>query len=178
MAGEESKAPQSRRVGDHWSGANPIPTIHNFMEHIDSEKKERDRRIDEENRIKKEEAARKKAGEDSGEQPEAKDGDVVAHKAREVSQAKVRTVTDPTTGKDIGVEDQDETSMETVKNPTVCRGTPGSSVYSMLMNLQLTVPNANIGKPTVRHHSMMMLAVKLTTTEWNPNPSRPRARRV
>ena len=78
---------------------------------------------------------------------------------REVSQAKVRTVTDPTTGKDIGVEDQDETSMETVKNPTVCRGTLGSTVYSMLMNLQLTVPNANIGKPTVRHHSMMMLAV-------------------
>ncbi|KAJ6048462.1 uncharacterized protein N7446_011145 [Penicillium canescens] len=130
MAGEESKAPQSRRVGDHWSGANPIPTIHNFMEHIDAEKKERDRRIDGENRIKKEEAARKKGAEDSGEQPEAKDGDVVAHKAREVSQAKVRTVTDPTTGKDIGVEDQDETSMETVKNPT------------------LTVPNANIGKDT------------------------------
>jgi hypothetical protein len=105
------------------------------MEHIDAEKKERDRRIDRENRIRKEEAAHKKEAENSEDQPEAADGDVVAHKAREVSQAKVRTVTDPTTGKDIGVEDQDETSMETVKNPMVCRGTLGNSVYSMLMTL-------------------------------------------
>ncbi|KAJ5322352.1 C2 membrane targeting protein [Penicillium brevicompactum] len=128
--GQQSKTPQSHRVGEHWSGANPIPTIHHFMEHIDAEKKERDRRIDEENRIKKEQAARSKADENSGQKAEQDEGDVVAHKAREVSQAKMRTVTDPTTGKDIGVEDQDETSMEAVKNP------------------MLTVPNANLGKDT------------------------------
>jgi hypothetical protein len=118
--GQQNKAPQSRRVGEHWSGANPIPTIHHFMEHLDAEKKERDTRIDEEQRIKKQEAARSKAQEKSGETAEKQDGDAVAHKAREVSQAKIRTVTDPTTGKDIGVEDQDETSMEAVKNPMVC----------------------------------------------------------
>ncbi|KAJ5505877.1 C2 membrane targeting protein [Penicillium expansum] len=131
--GQQPKSPQSRRVGEHWSGANPIPTISNFMQHVDAEKKERDRRIDEENKAKKETAARAKAQKASGEQADQgdkKDGDVVAHKPREVSQAKMRTVTDPTTGKDIGVEDQDETSMETVKNP------------------MLTVPNANLGKPT------------------------------
>jgi len=118
--GQQSKTPQTRRVGENWSGANPIPTIHHFMEHIDAEKKERDRRIDEENRIKKEQAARSKAEEKSGETSKEQDGDAVAHKAREVSKAKMRTVTDPTTGKDIGVEDQDETSMESVKNPMVC----------------------------------------------------------
>ncbi|OQE43624.1 hypothetical protein PENCOP_c003G03882 [Penicillium coprophilum] len=134
--GQQSNAPQSRRVGEHWSGANPIPTIHHFMEHIDAEKKERDRRIDEENRFKQEKAAREKAQQASGKQPEQagqeyqKDGDAVAHKPREVSQAKMRTVTDPTTGKDIGVEDLDETSMEAVTNP------------------MLTVPNANLGKHT------------------------------
>lgn len=126
--GQDSKTPQTRRVGEHWSGANPIPTIHHFMEHIDAEKKERDRRIDEENRVKKEQAARSKADEKSGQKTEQDDGDgdVVAHKAREVSQAKMRTVTDPTTGKDIGVEDQDETSMEAVKNPMVCDTTISS----------------------------------------------------
>lgn len=126
--GQDSKTPQTRRVGEHWSGANPIPTIHHFMEHIDAEKKERDRRIDEENRVKKEQAARSKADEKSGQKAEQDDGDgdVVAHKAREVSQAKMRTVTDPTTGKDIGVEDQDETSMEAVKNPMVCDKTISS----------------------------------------------------
>lgn len=133
---QQSKAPQSHRVGEHWSGANPIPTISHFMEHIDAEKKERDRRIDEENRAKKERVTREKAQATSKEQPEQagqrdqKEGDAVAHKPREVSQAKMRTVTDPTTGKDIGVEDLDETSMEPVTNP------------------MLTVPNANIGKPT------------------------------
>ena len=116
--GGHSQTPQTHRVGEHWSGANPIPTIRHFMEHIDAEKKERDQRIDEENRIKKEQAARSKAQEKAGEKPE-EEGDAVAHKAREVSQAKMRTVTDPTTGKDIGVEDQDETSMEAVKNPMV-----------------------------------------------------------
>ncbi|CAG7937312.1 unnamed protein product [Penicillium olsonii] len=127
--GGHSQTPQTHRVGEHWSGANPIPTIRHFMEHIDAEKKERDQRIDEENRIKKEQAARSKAQEKAGEKPE-EEGDAVAHKAREVSQAKMRTVTDPTTGKDIGVEDQDETSMEAVKNP------------------MLTVPNANLGRET------------------------------
>lgn len=124
--GQQPKSPQNRRVGEHWSGANPIPTIGHFMEHIDAEKKERDRRIDEEQKAKKERDAREKAQETSGVPPEQagqkdqKDGDVVAHKPREVSKAKMRTVTDPTTGKDIGVEDQDEMSMDTVKNPMVC----------------------------------------------------------
>lgn len=124
--GQQPKVPQSRRVGENWSGANPIPTISHFMEHVDAEKKERDRRIDEEHRAKKERDARAKAQETSGgapgraDQNDQKDGDVVAHKPREVSEARMRTVTDPTTGKDIGVEDQDETSMDAVKNPMVC----------------------------------------------------------
>lgn len=124
--GQQPKSPQSRRVGEHWSGANPIPTISHFMEHVDAEKKERDRRIDEEQKAKKESAARAKAQGASGAsleqegQKDQQDGDAVAHKPREVSEAKMRTVTDPTTGKDIGVEDQDETSMDAVKNPMVC----------------------------------------------------------
>jgi glycerol dehydrogenase-like iron-containing ADH family enzyme len=122
-SGQQPQSPQNHRVGEHWSGANPIPTISHFMEHIDAQKKDRDIKIDEENKVKKEQAAHAKAQEKAGvkpEKPEEKDGDAVAHQPREVSQAKIRTVTDPTTGKEIGVEDQDETSMEAVKNPMVC----------------------------------------------------------
>ncbi|KAJ5304929.1 uncharacterized protein N7443_004589 [Penicillium atrosanguineum] len=131
-AQREPGEPTRHRVGEHWSGANPVPTVQKFIEHLDEEKKERDKRIDDENQVKKEEAAKKKDMERRGEDPnEAQNnGDVNKHKPREVSQAKIRTVTDPTTGKDIGVEDQDETSMEAVKNP------------------MLTVPNANLGQPT------------------------------
>ncbi|KAJ5923567.1 hypothetical protein N7454_008812 [Penicillium verhagenii] len=123
-------SPQRHRVGEHWSGANPVPTVQKFIEHLDEEKKDRDLRIDEEKRRKAERSRQQQWEDTRGKQHSKGQGDAVAHKAREVSQAKVRTVTDPTTGKEIGVEDQDETSMETVKNP------------------MLTVPNANIGEPT------------------------------
>ncbi|KAJ5783312.1 uncharacterized protein N7518_008989 [Penicillium psychrosexuale] len=116
--GHPHDAPKSRRVGEHWSGANPIPTIN------------------EEHRANKARIAHEKAQGTYGEQSEHADqkdqteGGAVAHKPREVSQARIRTVTDPTTGKEIGVEDLDETCMDTVNNP------------------MLTVPNANLGKPT------------------------------
>ncbi|KAJ5089624.1 C2 membrane targeting protein [Penicillium argentinense] len=120
-----TESPQQHRVGEHWSGTNPVPTVQKFIEHLDQEKKERDRRIDEESKQKKERDQKLKEHDEEGTQ-----GDVSAHKAREVSQAKVRMVTDPTTGREIGVEDQDETSMDAVKDP------------------KLTVPNANLGRPT------------------------------
>lgn len=124
-AQQQPGEPTRHHVGEHWSGANPVPTVQKFIEHLDEEKKERDKRIDDENQAKtqakKEEDARKKEKERRGEDPNETDstGEVSKHKPREVSQAKIRTVTDPTTGKDIGVEDQDEESMETVKNPMV-----------------------------------------------------------
>lgn len=105
---------QNHRIGQNWSGGNPIPTVQKFIEHLDRDKKERDRRIDEENRAKKQHAKQGGAGQDGG-----KNGEAVAHQAREVSQANVRTVTDPTTGRDIGVEDQDEKSMDAIRDPKV-----------------------------------------------------------
>ncbi|KAJ5595279.1 uncharacterized protein N7459_001487 [Penicillium hispanicum] len=128
--GQEAGSPQRHRVGEHWSGANPVPTVQKFIEHLDHEKKDRDRRIDQEKKRTDEINQQKKLDRTKGEGQEGKNGDVMTHQAREVSQAKMRTVTDPTTGKEIGVEDQDETSMEAVKDP------------------RLNVPNANLGRPT------------------------------
>lgn len=125
MAGD---LPQTHRIGEHWSGANPVPTVQKFVEHLDNEKKERDRRIDQDKKLRDELAKQQKTSakeQKSGSQKpgdgksDQKQGDVVEHKARKVDQQKIRTVTDPTTGKDIGVEDQDESSMDAVKNPMV-----------------------------------------------------------
>lgn len=124
---KEAPSPQTHRVGEHWSGANPVPTVQKFIEHLDNEKKERDQRIDQDKKL-RDELARQQKNATKGQQPESQkpqegkeeeDGDVEAHKAREVPWHKIHTVTDPTTGRDIGVEDQDETSMEAVKNPMV-----------------------------------------------------------
>lgn len=115
----EVGSPQRHHVGEHWSGANPVPTVQKFMEHLDHEKKDRDRRIDQEKKRTDEINQQKKRERKPVEGQEGKNGDVMTHQAREVSQAKMRTVTDPTTGKEIGVEDQDEDSMEAVKDPKV-----------------------------------------------------------
>ena len=115
--GQGIGSPQRHHVGEHWSGANPVPTVQKFIENLDKDKKERDRRIDEETKRKNE--AMKGQNVKGGEVHGGKDGDVMTHEARKVSKEKMRMVTDPTTGKDIGVEDQDEKSMEAVKDPKV-----------------------------------------------------------
>ena len=114
-----SGSPQRHHVGENWSGANPVPTVQKFIEHLDKEKKDRDRAIDEGTRRREEQARKEEQEDKNGERHEGKHGAVVDHQSRKVSKAKMHTVTDPTTGKDIGVEDQDESSVEAVKNPKV-----------------------------------------------------------
>ncbi|KAI2926866.1 hypothetical protein CBS63078_2168 [Aspergillus niger] len=108
------ESPKTHRVGEHWSGANPVPTIDKFLQRLEVDKQER--KAHEEAL-----AAKRREREEQGEE--------MAHKPRKTT-GKTRMVTDPTTGKDIEVEDLDEDAMEAVKDP------------------KLVVPNANLGKPT------------------------------
>lgn len=89
----------------HWSAANPIPTIHKFVENLDKEKKERDKHIDEEIK-RQEEAARK-------------EGKPLDHKEVHVPKKSTREVTDPVTGKQIEIEDVQKQYLDQSKNPTV-----------------------------------------------------------
>ncbi|KAL4808388.1 hypothetical protein BDV18DRAFT_134853 [Aspergillus unguis] len=114
-----TSSPNQHRVGEHWSGANPVPTIGRFMERLKED--EADRQAHE-----RERQARKQDQEFQGQTQ--KDDGAVPHRPQKVGQGRTREVTDPTTGKDIEVEDLDETAMDPVKNPT------------------LVVPNANLGK--------------------------------
>lgn len=123
-------SPQQHRVGEHWSAANPIPRIQKFVEALDAEKKERNRVLDEEKKRRKEQGLPEE--EDRPGHYQQKDGTAVPHRQREVSKRKTRVVTDPTTGKDIEVEDQDEESMEAIKDPSVCFTAYGK--WNLLMN--------------------------------------------
>lgn len=84
------------------------------MEHLDIEKRER--KAHEEEVTARQETKRH----EKEERGENVDDEASAHKPRTVPKGKTRMVTDPTTERDIEVEDQDEESMEPVKNPTVC----------------------------------------------------------
>ncbi|KAF7873879.1 hypothetical protein EAF04_002551 [Stromatinia cepivora] len=110
MSNEHKKGP-----GAHYSGTNPIPNIQRFVESLDSEKRDRDAKINEQ----LESRTQGEAKDHEQGQPHGIDG------TRKV-------VTDPTTGKDVEIEDVNADFMKAVDNP------------------QLSVPNANLNKPTTK----------------------------
>jgi hypothetical protein len=95
----------------HWSAANPIPTIHKFVENLDKDKKERDRQIDEELKRRQQNA-----------QDQGKSFD---QEAADVQKKGTRQVTDPVTGKEIEIEDVQKQYLEDSKNPKVRFRTSG-----------------------------------------------------
>ncbi|KAL1305090.1 hypothetical protein AAFC00_002023 [Neodothiora populina] len=115
MAEEEPL--QQHAPGGHYSGHNKIPTINQFIDKLDKDKKDRDRQIDQD--IKSRNAQRPATG-----------GDVQEHHATLHPKENQKLVTDPTTGKEVIIEDVNKDMVETAKNP------------------MLSVPNANLGKPT------------------------------
>lgn len=114
MADQQTK----HTPGAHYSGHNPIPTVKQFVENLDKDKKNRDKQID---------ASLKQP---STAQP---------HKAVPERQVKgtEKTVTDPTTGKDVVIADVSKEMMKEVDNP------------------HLVIPNANLDKPTVQFSSVL-----------------------
>jgi hypothetical protein len=96
MADQQQKVP-----GGHYSGRNPVPTVKKFIENLDKDKAERDRKLDEQN-----------ASQQSGE--------AVPHKAQKMGVSGTqKTVTDPTTGNQVVIEDVSKAMMGQVENPTV-----------------------------------------------------------
>lgn len=103
---------QQHAPGGVYSGKNKIPTVGQFIERLDKNKKERDQQIDS-----------SKGGQGGSE--------AVPHKNEDPKAAKgQKTVTDPTTGKQVVIEDVNDEYLERAKNPV------------------LSVPNANLGKET------------------------------
>ena len=113
-------APPSQQAGPagHWSGQNKIPTVGQFIQRLDKDKADRDRKLDEQ---KKAQAQQQKLG---GSDATAHKNEV--HKPSESQQ----TVTDPTTGKPVVIEDVNQDFINKSKDP------------------MLSVPNANLGKDT------------------------------
>jgi hypothetical protein len=98
MSNNNKKGP-----GGHYSGTNPIPNIQKFVQSLDADKRERDARIDEQTKAKK-----------------TQDG-VVDHQPSPTGKSGTRKkVTDPTTGRDVEIEDVNEDFLKAVDSPIVC----------------------------------------------------------
>jgi hypothetical protein len=116
MAQQQQKGP-----GGHYSGHNPIPTVKQFVENLDKDKKERDRQIDQ------------RAAAEKGGQNATTAGGAQPHKMQKKQvDGTETTVTDPTTGNQVTISDVDKSMMSEVENP------------------HLVIPNANLQKDTVR----------------------------
>lgn len=106
---------EQQRAPGHYSGANPIPTIQKFVESLDKDKKERDKRIDEERRRK-------------AQQTQA---DATPHQASDAAQSGTRkTVTDPTTGHEVVIEDVNKEFMKASEDPKVGMGEMIQGIYA------------------------------------------------
>lgn len=90
----------------HWSAANPVPTIHKFIENLDQNKKERDQRIDEQVKQRKE-----------NDQAEAKPFDEEVEAQHQ--EKGVRKVTDPVTRKEIEIQDVQKIYLHEANDPKV-----------------------------------------------------------
>ncbi|KAL9468805.1 hypothetical protein ACSS6W_010499 [Trichoderma asperelloides] len=85
--------------GQHYSATNRVPNIQEFMQRLDSEKRQRDAEIDAELRRNK------------------RNPDVKIHRNELLEKKGTRKVRDPVTGKDVGIRDADMDFEEAVENP-------------------------------------------------------------
>ena len=102
MSDQQQK--QQHHPGGHYSGANPVPTVKKFLENLDKDKKERDRRIEDQRQT--------QAAQDRGD-AESNERSSLAVKGSQ------KKVTDPTTGQEAVIEDVRPETLNVVDNPKV-----------------------------------------------------------
>ena len=110
----------------HYSGHNRIPTVNQFIQNLDRDKAERDRQIDEENKARAAAERASRKGQPLPPPPasasqQGQSGDAVAHKVQHGGvKGTQKTVTDPTTGRTIVIEDVNKDMVQNAVNPVVC----------------------------------------------------------
>lgn len=112
-------AAQQQKSGKPWSGTNKIPTISQFVESLDRDKKNRDQALD--------------AG-STQQKVAVKNEAVVPHKNEERMKG-LKQVSDPVTGGQVMISDVGKEYMENATNPKVRRSTRScTSSFRMLIN--------------------------------------------
>ncbi|KAJ9649386.1 hypothetical protein H2199_000161 [Coniosporium tulheliwenetii] len=110
--------PTQHMPGGHYSGHNKVPTVRKFLDNLDIDKKERDKQIEQELQQQRQQGVQDHS-------------DVKTHKPKSKGiEGTQKTVTDPTTGNKVVIEDVNKEMIKQVEDP------------------HITVPNANLGKPT------------------------------
>lgn len=107
--------PQQHGPAGHWSASNPIPTIQKFLEGQQQDRQERDRQALETQRQKEQEDNVRK------QHREKEDTDAAPHTAPIAPRSAGRRVRDPTTGRDIEIDDVGKEFMKAATDPQVLK---------------------------------------------------------
>lgn len=126
MSDQQQTAP-----GGHYSGRNKIPTVNEFIEKLDRDKKSRDQKIDEERQ------ARAAAGNDTP-QP---------HQEQVRPKENQQRVTDPTTGKQVIIEDVNEEMVKASRDPMVRTLRTREYMDLMLTSASFRCPMPTLASP-------------------------------
>lgn len=123
---------QQGAAGGHYSGHNPIPTVKQFIENLDKDKKQRDQELDAQAAASKQaQTPTRKQGKHAA-LTDTTPGGAQPHQVQQRAvEGTEKVVTDPTTGNQVTISDVDKAMMDEVENP------------------HLVVPNANLNKNTV-----------------------------
>ncbi|KAI5291601.1 hypothetical protein KEM54_003046 [Ascosphaera aggregata] len=159
-----------------WSARNPIPKVNKFADHLrrrKHEKKQFERKIE---REEQEEARRREQEKQEKQEPKVAQAGAQESHQREAGvdgrkreaeageeeeevkphpdikpRRQYREVTDPTTGKEVEIDDVDKDFLKSVKNPMVGQKMYPNWSYTLKRadpRRQMSVPNANLGKET------------------------------
>jgi hypothetical protein len=96
-------AQEKHGPGGHYSSRNPVPNIQRFIQSLDADKKQRDAALD----------AKMRTNQNNSEVREHQEGQPTGIKGTR------KTVTDPTTGNEVTIEDVDANFMKAVQDPVV-----------------------------------------------------------
>ncbi|KAI5310806.1 hypothetical protein KEM55_001699, partial [Ascosphaera atra] len=175
--------------GGHWSAKNPVPSIGKFLENVskhnkekeeeDAERAQKQAEQDEEKEEKKQRqeksgteedtgpsggraAERMTAGDTGGGEDESEDHPAI--QPRRVG----RKVTDPTTGREVEIDDVDKQFMKAVKKPIAAQSSPDQNLDEYKENQDITAPPDPVASGTT---SDVPIHGEKTNILFHPTPS-------
>ncbi|KAJ6205890.1 hypothetical protein PSV09DRAFT_1216830, partial [Bipolaris maydis] len=162
MESQYRQQQQQHAPGGHYSGHNPIPTVKQFVENLDKDKRGRDKRIDEE--------ATQKQG------PPATESKLPEKQLKGTE----KRVTDPTTGREVVIADVSKDMISEVENPhivvpnanlnkeTPIKTDPSQSLQDYKYNQDVTAPPDPVAQGTTTD---VPIHGEKTNVLFHPTPS-------
>lgn len=155
----QPKQQQQHAPGGHYSGHNPIPTVRQFVDNLDKDKKARDKRIEEEQAQRQEQ------------------GTAETKKPKKELEGTEKRVTDPTTGREVVIADVNEEMVSEVENPHVVVPNANLDKQTVRSLYRIYNPPLTASSPLRQTHRSRLKTINTTKMSLHRQIQSPRAPR-